>query len=108
MEILFHTHHAHVGDYLRRRVTIGVEKLARRLERVTRATARFSLDGDVRRVEVELDVPGRRLVGKGEGKGFSPALSEALRAIERQIGHVKGTREKAVRREAATRRVQQA
>lgn len=108
MEILFHAHHAHVGEYLRRRVSRGVEKLARRLGHVTAATARFSQDGDVRRVEIELDAPGHRLVGKADGKGYGPALTEALAAIERQIAHLKGSRDAHVRREAATRRVQEA
>lgn len=108
MDVIIHTHHAHVGDYMRRRVTVGVDKLARRLGHVTGASARFIADGPVRRVEVELDAPGHRLVGKAEGKAFGPALTEALRAVDRQVAHLKGARDAHTRREAMTRRVQEA
>lgn len=108
MEILFHTHHANPSAYMKRRAEGGVRKIARRLGNVTGATVRFGGDGPVRRVEVELDAPGHRLVGKAEAKYFGPALTEALRAVLRQVGHLKGSRQAHTRREAMTRRVQEA
>jgi ribosome-associated translation inhibitor RaiA len=108
MEIVFHAHHAQISDYLRRRAERGLEKLARRIGRATSAVVRVVNDATIRRVELELDTPGRRLVGKGEAKHFGPALTEALAAISRQVGHVKGAREAQTRREAMTRRVQEA
>jgi ribosome-associated translation inhibitor RaiA len=108
MEIVFHAHHAQISDYLRRRAERGVEKLARRVDRATTAVVRVVNDATIRRVEIELDAPGRRLVGKGEAKHFGPALTEALAAISRQVSHVKGAHRAHTRREAMTRRVQEA
>lgn len=108
MEIVFHVHHAEISEYLRRRAERGVEKLARRVGRTTGAVVRFNNDGAVRRVDVELETPGRRLIGKAEAKHFGPALTEALEAVGRQIGYVKGVRHAHTRREAMTRRVQEA
>lgn len=97
-----------VSDYVRRRAERGVDKLGRRLGRATGAVVRFGGDGPHRYVEVEISAPGRVLVGRGEGKFYGPALTAALHAIERQVGHVRGARQAHVRREAATRRVQEA
>jgi len=97
-----------VSEYVRRRAERGVDKLGRRLGRVTAAVVRFGGDGPHRYVEVELTAPGRVLVGRGEGKYYGPALTAALHAIERQVGHVRGARQAHVRRESATRRVQEA
>ena len=97
-----------VSDYVRHRAERGVAKLGRRLGRVTGAVVRFGGDGPHRHVEVEISAPGRVLVGRGEGKFYGPALTAALHAIERLVGHVRGARQAHVRREAATRRVQEA
>jgi ribosomal subunit interface protein len=108
MEIVFHGHHAHIGAYFRRRAERGVEKLVRRLGGVTAAEVRVSSDADAKRVEIELDVPGRRLIGKAEAKNVGPALTQALEALSHQVSHVKGARDAHTRREAMTRRVQEA
>ncbi|HYD52458.1 MAG TPA: HPF/RaiA family ribosome-associated protein [Gemmatimonadaceae bacterium] len=108
MEIVFHGHHAHIGAFFRRRAERGVQKLSRRLGSVTGAIVRVSNDADVKRVEVEIDAPGRRLVGKSQGKFVGPALTRALEAVARQVGHTKGVRQALTRREAMTRRVQEA
>jgi ribosomal subunit interface protein len=108
MEIVFHGHHAHIGAYFRRRAERGVEKLAKRLGRVTAAEVRVTNDADTKRVEVEIDAPGRRLIGKADAKHVGPALTQALEALSRQVGHVKGARRAHTRREAMTRRVQEA
>ena len=108
MDIVFQGHHAHIGAYFRRRAERGVDKLARRLGGVTASTVRVSSDADAKRVEVELDAPGRRLIGKAEAKHVGPALTQALEAIARQVSHVKGARDAHTRREAMTRRVQEA
>ena len=108
MEIVYHGHHAHIGAFFRRRAERGVAKLARRLGPVTTAVVRVSNDADRKRVEVELDAPGRRLIGKSEGKYVGPALTRALEAVGRQVGYVKGVRRAHTRRESMTRRVQEA
>jgi len=97
-----------VSDYVRSRAARGLDKLGRRLGRATGAVVRFGGEGPHRFVEVELSAPGRVLVGRGDGKFYGPALTAALHAIERQVGHVRGARQAHVRREAATRRVQEA
>jgi len=108
MEIVFHGHHVQVGDYFRRRAERGVEKLARRLGTASGAVVRVREDAAAKHVEVELDAPGRRLVGSGEAKHLGPALTRALEAVSRQVGHLKGVRQARVRREATARRVQEA
>jgi hypothetical protein len=97
-----------VSHYVRRRAERGVQKVGQRLGRPTSAVVRFGGDGPHRNVEIELSAPGRVLVGRGEDKFYGPALTAALHAIERQVGHVRGARQAHVRREAATRRVQEA
>jgi ribosome-associated translation inhibitor RaiA len=96
-----------VSDYIRQRVERGLEKVGNRAGGATTGLARLSEDGAVRRVELEVHASSRRepIVGLGRGKHWGPAVTAALQALQRQVGHLKGSRKAHVRREAATRRV---
>lgn len=105
MEIVFHSHHATVSDRLRMRAVHGLEKLARRMIGVVDATVRFDQDGPSRVVELVIRAPGRRqLVAKASGRYWGPAIAEALRQLENQIGSVKRTRKEQGRQGVAERR----
>ena len=105
MEIVFHSHHATVSDRMRLRAVHGLEKLGRRMIGIVDASVRFEQDGAVRVVELVMRAPGRRqLVAKASGRYWGPAIAEALRGLEQQIGSAKRTRKEQGREGIAERR----
>jgi ribosome-associated translation inhibitor RaiA len=105
MEIIFHAHHATISSRLQQRAEQGVRKLVQRLGRAVDAVVRFEADGPTRRVEVILHAPrSRRLVARGEGRYFGPALTVALHRLEAQVLRSRRPRKGAEsRRESAAR-----
>ena len=92
MDIIYHSHHATISPRLRLRTEQGIQKLERRLGRISSATARFEEDGPSRRVELTVSAwRGRRFVAEASGRYFGPVLGEALSRIGKQIAHVKRT-----------------
>ncbi|HMC53839.1 MAG TPA: HPF/RaiA family ribosome-associated protein [Gemmatimonadaceae bacterium] len=90
MDIVFHTHHAPLSDSMRRRAEQAVRKVARRVARPVDAVVRFEQDGPTRSVEVVLHVAsGRTYIARSEARYFGPALSDAVRRVERQVDHTK-------------------
>lgn len=110
MEIEIRAPSLTVSEYIRQRAERGLEKVGHRAGGATTGIARFSEDGVVRRVELEIHASSRRepLVGEGRGRHWGPAVTSALQALQRQVGHIKGVRNRQVRREAATKRVHEA
>jgi ribosome-associated translation inhibitor RaiA len=108
MEIVYHAHHAEITEDLRLRAERGLRKLERRLGRATEAIVRFEGDGSTRRVEITIQAPQRRLIGCGAARTFGPALTRAVEGLLKQAGHVRGTRDAAMRRVAQMRRVAEA
>jgi ribosome-associated translation inhibitor RaiA len=103
MEIIFHAHHASISPRLQQRAEQCIRKLVQRWGRAVDAIVRFEEDGPTRRVEILLHAArGRRLVARGEGRSFGPALSTALDRLDARVSHVKRTR-KAVARVKAGR-----
>lgn len=101
MEIIFHAHHADISPRLHLRTEQGLRKTVARLGRAVDAIARFEEDGPTRRVELVLHAPrGKRLVARGEGRYFGPALTMALGRLGAQIEHVRA-RKAVTRRRAA-------
>ena len=85
MEIHFHAHHAEVSDARVRRAERLVLRAAERIPRVVQAVVRFELDGNTRRVTVELKAPRNHgLIGTGEARYWGPALAGAIARIEGQ------------------------
>lgn len=95
-----------VSEYIRQRVERGLEKVGQRAGGATTGLARLSEDGPLRRVELEVHASSRRepIVGEGRGRHWGPAVTSAIQALQRQVGHLKGARDAHVRREAASRR----
>jgi ribosome-associated translation inhibitor RaiA len=60
-------------------------KLGQRLTKPSTGVIRFEEDGRIRRVELEIQTPGRRLVAEGTGRYFGPALAAALAHLEAQL-----------------------
>ena len=85
MDIVFQSHHATVPERVRQNAARAVQKLGRRLTRPSSAVIRFEEDGRMRRVELELQASGRRLVAEGTGRYYGPALSAALAHLEAQL-----------------------
>lgn len=85
MEIVFQSHHATVPDRVRQNARRSLEKLGLRLTRPVSGTIRFEEDGRMRRVELEIIGPGRRLVAEGTGRYYGPALAAALAHLEAQL-----------------------
>ena len=105
MEIIFHSHHADISPRMQQRADQGIRKIVARLGRAVDAVVRFESDGPTRRVEIVLHAArGRRLVARGEGRNFGPALASALERLGARVGHVRRTR-KAVARKSPTTRV---
>ena len=93
MEIIFHSHHAAVSQSMHLRAERGIRKVVARLGRAVDAVVRFEEDGPTRRVEVMLHAArGRRLVARGEGRHFGPALATALDRLGARVGHARRTR----------------
>ncbi|HEV8233813.1 MAG TPA: HPF/RaiA family ribosome-associated protein [Gemmatimonadaceae bacterium] len=90
MEIIFHAHHADISPRLQQRADASLRKIVARLGRAVDAVVRVEEDGPTRRVELVLHAPrGRRLVARGEGRYFGPALTVALGKLGAQIGRAK-------------------
>jgi hypothetical protein len=99
MEIIFHAHHAAISPRLRQRADTSLRKIVARLGRTVAAVVRVEEDGPTRRVElVLLAARGRKLVARGEGRAFGPALTVALGRLGAQVAHAKGTRRAATAR----------
>jgi ribosome-associated translation inhibitor RaiA len=102
MQIIFHSHHASVSDRLRVRAEQGVRKLADRLGSAVDAVIRFENDGPTRRAEIVMHASRhRRLVAKGQGRYFGPALAQAIDGLRDQIDRARRIRSKSERRRAA-------
>jgi ribosome-associated translation inhibitor RaiA len=102
VNIVFHAH-ATVNDGLQRRAEQAIEKLAARLPRTIDATVRFTEDGPVHRVEIELRAaPNRRLVAAASDRLYDLALARALDGLEAQVARERAARER--RRRAAAER----
>ena len=90
MEIIFHAHHADISPRLQQRADASLRKIVARLGRAVDAIVRVEEDGPTRRVELVLHAPrGRRLVARGEGRHFGPALTVALGKLGAQVGRAK-------------------
>lgn len=88
MDVMFQAHNAVISERMKERATRAVRKLAQRVDRVVGVTVRFHQDGPVRRVELRLNVPGRRdLISAGEARYYGPALHTAVVRLESQVGH---------------------
>jgi ribosome-associated translation inhibitor RaiA len=93
MEIIFHSHHAAISPRLQQRAEQSIHKLVERMGRAVDAVIRFEEDGPTRRVEVLLHAPrGRRLVARGEGRNFGPALTAALDRLSARVDRVRTRR----------------
>jgi len=93
MEIIFHSHHAAISPRLQQRAEQSIRKLVGRMGRAVGAVIRFEEDGPTRRVEVLLHAPrGRRLVARGEGRNFGPALTDALDRLSARVDRVRTRR----------------
>ena len=107
MEIIFHAHHAIVSERMRRRAEASVRRAAARLTRAVDAIIRFEQDGRVKRVEIVLHAPRqRKLIARGEGSYYGPALAMAVGRLMNQIRTLRSERRRAERarvvRKAAT------
>lgn len=87
MEIIFHSHHAVISDYMRQRAERVMTKIAKRLhETPTDAIVRFERDSGDCRVELQLNAPRHRpFVAEGRGRFYGPALAVAAARLQRQL-----------------------
>lgn len=85
IEIVYQAHHAVMSDNLRARAQRIVDKVARRMPRVTNALVRFEEDGPSKRVVLELHAPGRTLVADGRSPFLGAALSDAGSRLLTQV-----------------------
>jgi ribosome-associated translation inhibitor RaiA len=88
VDIVFQSHHATVPDRVRQNAARSLLKLGQRLTRPASAVIRFEEDGRMRRVELELQASGRRLVAEGTGRYYGPALTAALAHLEAQMRRI--------------------
>ena len=88
MEIVFQSHNATVPERVRQNASRALEKLSQRLTRPAAGVIRFEEDGRMRRVELELQGRGRRVVAEGTGRYYGPALAAALAHLEAQLRRV--------------------
>lgn len=90
MEIVIHSHHAAVSEYMRKRAVRAVERAATRVPRIVEGIIRFEEDGPTRRVTVTLRAPKHHdLMGKGEGRFYGPALTAAVAKVTAQANREK-------------------
>ncbi len=109
MEIVIHTHHANVSDYMRKRAARAVERVAARVPRIVEGILRFEEDGPTRRVTVTLRAPRHHdLMAKAEGRFFGPALTAAITKLQMQAGREKRSNGKGNPRRLAARARQRA
>ncbi len=98
MEIIFHEHHANISERMRKRAEDAVRRAALRLSRAVDAIIRFEQDGRVKRVEIVLHAPRqRKLIARGEGSYYGPALTAAVDKLLNQIRTVSAERRRAER-----------
>jgi len=98
MEIIFHAHHAVISPRLQQRAEASLRRLVARLGRAVDAVVRIEQDGPSRRVELVLHAPrGRRLVARGEGRFFGPALTMALGKLNAQVARSRTARSASTR-----------
>ena len=98
MEIIFHAHHAAISERMRKRAEAAVRRAAGRLTRAVDGIIRFEQDGRVKRVEIVLHAPRqRKLVARGEGAHYGPALSTAVDRLMNQIRTLRTARRRAER-----------
>ncbi len=98
MEIIFHEHHANISERMRKRAEAAVRRAAMRLSRAVDAIIRFEQDGRVKRVEIVLHAPRqRKLIARGEGSYYGPALTTAVDKLLNQIRTVRAERRRAER-----------
>lgn len=100
VDIVFQSHHAAPPERVRQQAARALEKLAGRLSRPVSGVVRFEEDGRMRRVELELQGRGLRLVAEGTGRYFGPALTAATAHLEAQIRRRGGGAVKKLRRAA--------
>ena len=101
MEIVFHEHHANISDRMRKRAESSVRRAAARLSRTVDGVIRFEQDGRVKRVEIVLHAPRqRKLIARGEGTYYGPALSSAMDRLLNQIRTMRAERRRAERARA--------
>jgi ribosome-associated translation inhibitor RaiA len=92
VEIIFHAHNAVISDHMRQRAERAIRKVGARARRAVGAVVRFAQDGPVRRVEVQLNSPGRRtIVAEGVARHYGPALDAALERVAAQLSRRKRT-----------------
>lgn len=103
MEIVFQSHNATVPERVRQNASRALDKLSQRLTRPATGIIRFEEDGRMRRVELELQGRGRRVVAEGTGRYYGPALAAAIAHLEAQLRRV--GRLSTVRRARARRAV---
>jgi ribosome-associated translation inhibitor RaiA len=98
VEIVFHEHHANISERMRKRAETSVRRAATRLSRAVDGVIRFEQDGRVKRVEIVLHAPRqRKLIARGEGSYYGPALSSAMDRLMNQIRTVRAERRRAER-----------
>ncbi len=98
MEIIFHEHHAKISERMRKRAEAAVRRAAMRLSRAVDAIIRFEQDGRVKRVEIVLHAPRqRKLIARGEGNYYGPALTAAVDKLLNQIRTVSAERRRGER-----------
>lgn len=98
MEIIFHAHHANISERMRKRAETSVRRAAARLTRAVDGIIRFEQDGRVKRVEIVLHAPRqRKLIARGEGNYYGPALSAAVDRLTNQIRSLRTERRRAER-----------
>ena len=98
MEIIFHAHHANISERMRKRAETSVRRAAERLTRTVDAIIRFEQDGRVKRVEIVLHAPRqRKLIARGEGNFYGPALNTAVDRLLNQIRTLRAERRRAER-----------
>lgn len=98
MEIIFHAHHADISERMRKRAEGAVRRAAARLRRAVDGIIRFEQDGRVKRVEIVLHAPRqRKLIARGEGSYYGPALSIAVDRLMSQIRTLRAERRRAER-----------
>ena len=98
MEIVFHGHHANISERMRKRAEAAVRRAAARLTRAVDGVIRFEQDGRVKRVEIVLHAPRqRKLIARGEGSYYGPALSSAMDRLTNQIRTLRAERRRAER-----------
>ncbi len=105
MNIVMQLHRASVTDSQRKKYEKMVAQRARKAPRAVQATVRLSEDGDVRRVEIVLDVARQAsIVASAEGKWFATCLAQALDRLDAQLHKAKQTPKTRARRAQLPRR----